>query len=524
MNTLFSKIIIWYAYLLENSLKYRKFKRFFWRLMNDNNFILKHYFDAFIIGLIFISIFILIQEVKYHLNPKIIYFNNYVISAVFLVEYILRFWVDSDIHKIVIEQYEQDLFLQRDFSLKRAFNTILLKKWEFIRSPMSIIDLLSVVPFFHEFRIFRIFIIFRVFKIFRYTRRIQNLISILAVKKFELMTLFIFIFIVVFISTILIYVIEAQNPHSEISSLFQAFYWTIVTISTVGFGDVVPVSDEGHMVAIIIILISISILSFTTSIIVSAFSQKLDEIKENDNIEKSVKLKNLNLLCGWGKITHITANKLKKKDKHFIILDGDKTAILEAQKHGFLAFDLDPTKLSTYHKLEIDFTNNVNTVLCLYDSDIYNIYVALSIRSINKEVTIISLLKEEQNEKKMRKAGVNKIIHPQNIVGKIAKEFGGHPVAFEVIHAIRSEHKGAQIEEFFIDKIILANFSTIASLEYERFHLLLIGLKRDGNFTFNPSPKTNLQEGDILILIGEHSLLIEFDYFIHQISKRKKIK
>ncbi|RUM63566.1 MAG: potassium transporter TrkA [Sulfurospirillum sp.] len=518
---IFDKMIVWVAYLLDNSKSYRAFKRFFRRLMNDDTFVLKHYFDAFIIALIFLSVFVLVREVRHPVNPDLLYFNNYIISAIFLVEYLLRLWVHDDIHKVIIAQYERDLFLQRRFSFGEACRKIFAQKWAFIRSPQAIIDLLAVVPFFHEFRIFRIFVLFRVFKIFRYTRRIQNLISILAVKKFELMTLLMFVATVVFISTILIYVIEARNPHTEITTLYQAFYWTIVTISTVGFGDVVPLSDEGRAVAVIIILISVSVLSFTTSIIVSAFSQKLEEIKEHDNIEKSVRLKNLYLLCGWGRVTHITASRLKKEGKHFIILDSDETAVSQAQKHGFLAFALDPTRLATYHRLEIDLSHNVRAVLCLYDSDIQNIYISLSIRALDPKVPLISLLKEAQNEVKMRKAGVGEIIHPQNLVGKIAREFGGKPVAFEVIHALRSEHEGARIEEFYIDDLVLNRFETTDELEYKRFHLILMGIQRGNTFLFRPEPDSMLEEGDILVFIGEHSLLREFDRFVRSRRSRR---
>ena len=489
--------------------------------MNDDTFRPKHYFDAFIIALIFMSVFVLVREVRHPVSPTLLFFNNYIVSLIFLVEYLLRLWVHDDMHKVIIEQYERDLFLERSFSFGAACRTILSQKWAFVHSPQAIIDLLAVVPFFHEFRIFRIFVLFRVFKIFRYTRRIQNLISILAVKKFELLTLLMFVATVVFISTILIYVIEARNPHTEITTLYQAFYWTIVTISTVGFGDVVPLSDEGRAVAIIIILISVSVLSFTTSIIVSAFSQKLDEIKESDNIEKSVRLKNLYLLCGWSKVAHITASRLKKEGKHFMILDADETAVAQAQKHGFLAFALDPTKLSTYRRLEIDFAHNVEAVLCLYDSDIQNLYIALSIRAIDDAVPLISLLKEAQNEIKMRKAGVEMVIHPQNLVGKIAREFSGKPVAFEVIHALRSEHEGARIAELYIDDLILRHFETVAALELRRFHLILMGIQRKNDFLFRPDPDTPLSEGDILVLIGERSLVAEFDRFVHSGRRRR---
>ncbi len=515
-----SKFIVRFAYWLENARYYRTVKHFFNKLLNDDKFKGKHYFDTFIILLIFVSVFILVREAHHKVPSVLVLFNNYLVSAIFLIEYLFRLWVSNDMHKVIISEYEHALFVEKPFILTKTCKNIFLQKWKFIRSPQAIIDLLAVVPFFHEFRIFRIFVLFRVFKIFRYTRRIQNLLSILAVKKFELITLLMFVSTVIFISTILIYVIEAHSPHTEIRTLYQAFYWTIVTISTVGFGDVVPVSDEGRAVAIVIILISVSLLSFTTSIIVSAFSEKLDEIKENDNIEKSVKLKNLYLLCGWSKVAHILATHLKRNKKEFMILDVDAQAIKEAQKLGFIAFAMDPMKLSTYKKLEIDFKHNVESVLCLYDNDIQNIYITLSIRAINSNIPIVSLLEKGQNEIKMQKAGVNEIIHPQRLVGMIAREFSGKPVAFEVLHLLRSEHLGAKIEEFYVDSLLLNHFKSVGSLEYKRFHLILMGISKGEDFTFKPDEDRLLKEGDVLIMIGEKSLLLEFDHFIHSPGRK----
>ena len=509
------KPIVWLAYRMENSERYRSFKNFFRRLMHDDRFAPKRYFDAMIVGLIFLSVFVLVRQAHHPVSPALRHFNDYTISLIFLAEYLLRLWVWDDMHKVIIRRYENDLFLQRPFSLHAALSQIIARKWAFVRTPQAVIDLLAVMPFFHEFRIFRIFVLFRVFKIFRYTRRIQHLLSILAVKKFELTTLLMFVSTVVFISTILIYVIEAHNPHAQIRTLYQAFYWTIVTISTVGFGDVVPVSDEGRAVAIIIILISVSVLSFTTSIIVSAFSQKLDEIKEHDNIEKSVHLKNLTLLCGWSKVSRIVAGRLAREGRHFMILDADTEAIAEAQKLGFLAFAMDPTQRDTYRRLEIDFRHNVRSVLCLYDDDIQNIYIILTLRAVDADIPILSLLAASRNEIKMRRAGADEIIHPQRLVGMIAREFSGKPVAFEAIHALRSEHAGAKVTELYLDDLILSHFDTIGALESGRFHLILVGIQRDERFLFKPADDTPLEPGDILILIGEKSMLSEFDRFIH---------
>ena len=513
---LFSKSIVKTAYLLDASTGYKQFKRRVSRLLNDPHYPPKHWFDLLIVSLIFFSVAVLIREVHYSVERHLLFFNNYIISFIFLLEYILRLWVSTERHRLIIEHYERDLFVQRPFSLGVVRSAIGASEWRFIRSPQAVIDLLAIMPFFHEIRIMRVFILFRVFKLFRYTRRIQNLLSILAVKKFELLTLLMFVVTVVFVATILIYVIEATNPHAEINSLYHALYWTIVTISTVGFGDTVPVSDEGRFVAIIIILISVSVLAFTTSIIVSAFTQKLDEIKENDNIEKSIQLRDLHIICGWSATAMLLAKKLRSERKHFLILHEDEEVTNSLQKEGFLTFALDPTKLSSYRRLEIDFKTNVQSVLCMYENDVRNIYVALTLRSIDKNIRIISLLATESNHLKMQRAGVSDIVYPQHLVGLIAREFGGSPVAFEVIHALRSEHHGARLEEIVIDEIILQTFESVASLQFERFHLLLLGIKKgEEALMFNPDDEMLLSLGNRLVFVGERTMLMEFDRFIH---------
>jgi len=426
----------------------------------------------------------------------------------------LRLWVSSDSKKIIIESYEKELFLQREFRISPSFKKILARKWKFIHSPQAIIDLLAVMPFFHEFRILRLFVLFRVFKIFRYTKRVRNLISILASKKFELLTLLMFSSTLVFISTVLVYIVEANDPKAHIQTLYDAFYWTIVTISTVGFGDVVPVSDAGRLIAIVTILLSVGVLAFATSIIISAFTQKLDEIKESDNIEKSIQLKDLHLICGWSNVAQITAQKLKRKKKNFIILENDPGAVESAQKQGYLAFWLDPARNMSYKKLEIDLKKNVVAVLCLYDDDVQNIYVALTVRVINPDVQIISLLKSESNRIKMEHVGINQIVYPQHLIGMIVREFFGKPAAFEVLHTIRSENDGADMEEMVVDELILDHFSSVGSMQCRRYHMLLLGIRKEKGFIFNPPEETPLERGDVLVFLGERSLYYEFDIFV----------
>lgn len=506
------------AYALQASPRLKKVKQFFTNLLTNDSYPYKRVFDIFMMVIIFSSVVILVREVKSPVNDFWLYFNNYIISVIFLVEYLLRVWVYSDDSKIIIEQYEKDVFLQRRFRLRRALYKVFRSKFCYMRSLPAIIDLLAIVPFFHQLRLLRIFILFRVFKIFRYAHSLQNFSSVLSAKKFEFLTLLAFVAIIVFVSAVLIYTMEANDPASRINTLFDAFYWALVTISTVGFGDLVPVSEGGRIVAMLIIASGIGVIAFSTSIIVSAFTEKLDEIKENKTISDVLKLKHFYLICGYEEVAQQVASKLRRKGRDVVVLDTDEARVKRAHEHGLLALQSDPASLQSYKRLGIDIEKQVRAVLCLREDDVQNVYTALTIRSMNKKVLLLSLLMKQENRKKLSLAGIDEVVYTQELIGMTAKEISGKPVAFEAIHELRTEQSGVYIEEIAIDERIAGSLRYVKALGLEKYRLVLMGIykKEDGRFLFNPEPNETITPGDLLLIIGEKSLIAEFNLSIHK--------
>ena len=144
------RLIIGAVFAINGSKKYEHSKRFFYNFLENDQYRYKKYVDIFMIVLIFTSVFILIREVKNDVNIYFKMFNDYVISLVFLTEYLLRLWVYDSSTSIIISQYEKDTALSRDFRLGRALYKVVASKFEHIRSVSAIIDLLAIVPFFHE--------------------------------------------------------------------------------------------------------------------------------------------------------------------------------------------------------------------------------------------------------------------------------------------------------------------------------------------------------------------------------------
>ena len=514
---MFKDFVVDVAYYLDTSATYQKRKQFFYDILENQQNKYKKYIDIFMIILIFISVAVLIREVKYHVSDYLLFFSNYVISIIFFIEYMLRLWVSSSVSKIIVERAEYDSFLLRDVALGKALKQALLVKLRYMSSPQAIIDLLAIMPFFHELRLLRIFILFRVFKLFRYAKSVQILASVLAAKKFEFLTLGIFASVVIFISSVLIYVMEANKTGSEITSLYKAVYWSIVTISTVGYGDVTPISNEGRFVAILVITSGIAVLAFTTSLFVSAFTEKLDEIKEIKTVENISKMPKVYLICGYSGVASTVAKKLKKTDNRIIVIDKDEAKIVQAMKEGFTALNYDPGSVESYKKLNLNLDEQVKYILCLHEDDIANVYAALTIRSLNKSVKILSLLMNDSNRKKLEFAGINKSVYPQELIGLITKELVGVPVAFEVIHELRSEHANVKIEELGITQRIADNFSMVHELENKRYRIVLLGIYKTSKdrFYFNPPDDTILEVGDYLLVVGYSIFIKEFEKYLH---------
>ncbi len=519
---MFGRWVVSLAFFLHSSTTYRHIKNTTYNLLENSNYPYKRYFDFVMIALIFLSVYILIRQVKHEMSLNWLFFNNYIISLIFFIEYLLRLWIYSDSTKMVIDQYEHDLFLHRPFSLGKSIKTIFKHKLEFILSPAAMVDLLAIMPFFHEFRLLRVFILFRVLKLFRYAKSLRRLISILASKKFELLTLSVFAMIIITVSSVLIYVMEAHNPASKINTLFDAVYWSVVTIFTVGYGDFVPVTHEGRVVAMVIIVAGIAVISFATSIIVSAFTEKLDEIKEEKLIDDVSKLEAFYLICGYSSLTHEVIHRLKKMYKHIVILEKDPYKAKEAQSEGLIVLNADPSSLHTYQITNIQFEKQVIAVILLEDSDVANIYTALTIRELNKKVPLFSILHHHENAKKLSLAGIDEMVNPHHLVGLMSKRISNQPITFEVIHALRSGHGGTVIEEIILDDGMSQRFFDLLlhPLFHQRLSMLGIYQNSTQTFAFNPQPNYEIRAGDVAIVVANRALCSEFRDLLH----RKKIK
>ena len=498
-------MIVQLAYFLASSQRYQNIKRFFYDLLENDDYPYKRYFDFFMIFVILSSVTLLVMDVKHHVPQWLDDFDLYFVTTVFIVEYLLRLWVYSDIHKIVIEEYEETLFFGRELKLASLLWKIFKNKWEYVTTPSAVIDLLAIIPSYRGFRLLRVFVLFRAFKMLRYAKSLTSFLEVLKNKKFELITLLTLSAFFIFIAGIMLYVFEGNDTNPNIHNLFDAFYWALITISTVGYGDISPVTPEGRIVTMMIILTGIGLISFVTSIIVSSFSERLTILREDRVVNSLAKKENLTVICGFGLLGRLVAHELLKEDVEFVVIDKDEELIENAYAMGYRAICADASKESVFEQLKID--SNISHVLALTSDDIQNTFIAVNVKSLNSEVYVTVRCSDEEIAQKMYFAGVDQVIMPEEIAGMMASVYVGEPVAFEALLSIIEQKEKVQIEEFEVLPGSNAEGKSIGEIGFEDLRIILLGILRakedsEAEFIFNPPEDFVLQSWDNLVFIG----------------------
>jgi voltage-gated potassium channel len=236
-------------------------------LINENPYFLK-----FIYGLIILNVLSIIlesyKELRNDYNQEFYYFELFSV-VIFSIEYLLRLW-------------------SSDFDYKNG--NYLTKKLKFITSKFGLIDLFSILPFYlplilpfdlRVLRILRLFRLLRIFKLGRFSKSMKTIGSVLKETRADLAITIFVAFILLILSSTLMYYIENDAQPEKFENIGQAMWWSVATLTTVGYGDVYPITGIGKFLSAVIALIGIGFVALPTGIISSAFISKI-QIEKNE--------------------------------------------------------------------------------------------------------------------------------------------------------------------------------------------------------------------------------------------------
>jgi voltage-gated potassium channel len=249
----------------------------------------------------------------------------------------------------------------------------------------------------------------------------SSLFDALLKKRFEFIFLGYMLFAITFTLGSIFYLLEF-GINEKLDSYLDAIYWALVTISTVGYGDISPVTDMGKVGSMFGIVFGIAMISFVTSVMVSAFSERFDELRNQDSINHVNKMQNVVVINGYGHLGTTIAKKLNiHKLFEPVIIENNEQKASKAIEDGYRVIRADGSSAKLIK--ELYQRDNISAMLTLTSSDIDNIYFILNAKSIHKESVGYARMNDAGLNAQYEATHVDAVLQPYDVADIKAFEY-----------------------------------------------------------------------------------------------------
>jgi voltage-gated potassium channel len=287
--------------------------------------------------------------------------------------------------------------------------------------------------------------------------------------------------------------------------LFEAFYMTIITISTVGFAEIIPLTQAGRVLTVFIIILGISVGAYTIGMLVRAFIEgELLKIVGRKKVQKQVSgLKNHFIICGFGRIGRTICSELEADSIDFVVIEQDPSAIEDIDAQKYLYLEMDATSEDALTQAGIMKAKGIATAV---NSDANNVFITMTAKSLRPDIFILARASEEKNEKKLIRAGATRVVSPYLIGGRRMAQMLKKPTVVDFIDiAMMGSHLGLMMEEARIgNNSDLIGKNLIDSHLRRDYGVIIVAIKKmSGDMIFNPMPSEILESGDVIVVIGK---------------------
>lgn len=304
------------------------------------------------------------------------------------------------------------------------------------------------------------------------------------------------------------YIIEGWN-------VFDSFYMTVITISTVGFGEVHELSTVGRLFTSLLLITSIgsfayAISTFTNYLMGGEYTLSLKEYKLNKKLDK---MNNHIIICGFGRVGRQVAEDLLFYKKDFVVIEKDESIISEYSKNPkYIFIKGDSTKDDVFERAEI---KKARAIISCLPKDADNVYVVLAAREKSQNIEIIVRATSSEAVSKLKMAGANQVILPAAIGGSHMASLITNPMVSEFMAMVKTEGTtGVNIESISFNELPPEfQNKTIGELEVKRqTGVTIIGFKTpSGEYIINPDWSLKVLPQSQLFVLGSTEQIAKFN-------------
>jgi voltage-gated potassium channel len=283
----------------------------------------------------------------------------------------------------------------------------------------------------------------------------------------------------------------------------DSLYMTVTTLTTVGYGEIHPLDQAGRIYNMVLILSGMGVLFYIVGSLARAVVEgEIHAALGRRKLIKHIKrLKNHYILCGFGRIGEIVARQLKGRGLSLVIVENDPALLSHLEESGYYFISGDATREDILLEAGIERAKGLISTL---PSDSDNVYVVLTARSLNPNLFIVARGAEIGSEKKLLRAGADKVESPYEMGGQKMAQTIMRPTVVTFMELAMKEGVDWTMEEIAVGQTSpLLGVPLKDSGIRQKLNLILVAIKRaDGEMLFNPSHETLILAGDTLIALG----------------------
>ncbi len=289
--------------------------------------------------------------------------------------------------------------------------------------------------------------------------------------------------------------------------VFDAFYMSLITITTVGYAEVHPLSHHGRVFNSFLIFFGVSTMFFALGAVTQTIIElELGDVFGKRRIRRMIeKLQNHYIVCGFGRVGRGAAAELLRAGRPFVVIDNDEHKIARALHAGMLAVLADATRDEVLRDVRIDHAKGLVAAL---ETDADNLFVVLSAKTLNPSLRVSARAGEEEAEDKLRRVGADTVLTPYNTTGhRLAQALIRPHVSEFLDFTTKDIGLNVAIEQIRVAGDFVAKTLRDMQLRREQGVIVLAIRKQDGRMLFNPPADAEITGGDYLIAMGANENL-----------------
>jgi len=287
-------------------------------------------------------------------------------------------------------------------------------------------------------------------------------------------------------------------------SWWDAFYMTVITITTVGYGEVHPLSNAGRAFTIVIILggVGTFFYGFTQFTALLVGGQLMEGRGRRRHARMLDNLAGHFILCGFGRMGEIIAREFARQHVPFVVVERNSDRVHAAMEQGFLAVEADASSEEVLRRVRI---GHAKGLVAAVSTDAENVYAVLSARLLKPDLFIVGRAETDDARTKLKRAGADRVISPYHIGGLQLAQTALRPAVVDFVTlATSSENMDLNLEQVHLhDRSPLVGRSLLDAGLRQNYGVVVVGIRRrDGQMDFNPPPEASMRAGDDLVVLG----------------------